>query len=88
MDLSYSIPSGDPSFIFNALIWGLDRRISILSFIISGGFIPTVKEVGVDGVGSPNKLFKGSPAFFAFQSHKAISIAACAHGGMLSSLLL
>ena len=88
MDLSYSIPSGDPSFIFSALIWGLDISISTLSFIISGGFIPIVKEVGVDGEGSPKRLRNGNPAFFAFQSHKAISIAAYAHGGMLSSLLL
>ena len=55
---------------------------------VSGGFIPIVKEVGVDGEGSPKRLLKGNPAFFAFQSHKAISIAAYAHGGILSSLPL
>ena len=70
------MPSGEPSLTFNALTSGLLKIISTLSFTTSGGLIPTVIEVGALGLGSPNKSFNLSPAFLAFKSHKAMSIAA------------
>ena len=40
-----------------AFISGLLRINSTLSLTISGGLIPTVIEVGVVGLGMPNKSF-------------------------------
>ena len=61
---------------------------STLSLIISGGLIPTVRDVGTLVGGSPNKSCKDIFAFFAFQSQRAISIPAKAHAGIFKSLPL
>ena len=53
---------------------------------MSGGFIPTVIDVGVDGLGSPSKSFNDNFDFFAFQSHRAMSNAAKAQGAIFKSL--
>ena len=52
----------------------------------SGGFIPTVIDVGVHGFGSPSILFNDNLDFFAFQSHRAMSSAAKAQGAIFKSL--
>ena len=52
----------------------------------SGGFIPTVIDVGVDGFGNPSISFNDNLDFFAFQSHRAMSSAAKAHGAIFECL--
>ena len=66
--------------------WNEKRYINLLK--ISGGFIPTVRDVGTLVGGSPNKSCKDIFAFFAFQSQRAISIPAKAHAGIFRSLPL
>ena len=75
ISISASIPFGEPNFIFNDLIDFPFIIIGILSLITLGGLIPKVTELGTEGLGNPNRLYKGIPASLAFKSQRAVSIA-------------
>ena len=51
------MPLGDPNLIFIAFTCLLLRINPTLSLTISGGLIPTVSEVGVEGLGIPSRSF-------------------------------
>ena len=53
MALSASSPSGEPSFILSDCMVVPSKSRGTRSFTTSGGFIPMVTEVGVEGLEKP-----------------------------------
>ena len=71
--LSASSPKGDPNLTLRNFVDAFSNNRGILCLTDSGLIIPIVRDVIDLGNGNPKSSFKGSFAFLAFKSHKAIS---------------
>ena len=71
--LSASIPKGEPNLTLRNFVVEFLNNRGILSFTDCGLIIPIVSDVIDLGKGNPKSSFKGSFAFLAFKSHKAMS---------------